>query len=36
MEADAIVAAARAALAHVAIREVKMFGGMGFMKGKNT
>jgi hypothetical protein len=34
MEADAIVAAA--ALAHVAIGEVKMFGGMGFMKGKNT
>jgi hypothetical protein len=36
MEADTIVAAARAALAHAAIRAVKMFGGIGFMKGKNT
>jgi len=31
METDTIVAAVRAALADVAIREVKMFGGVGFM-----
>jgi len=36
MEADAIAAAARAALADVAIRAVEMFGGTGFMKGRDT
>ncbi len=35
MEADAIAAAVRAALADVAIREVKMFGGIGFMLNGN-
>jgi hypothetical protein len=36
MKADAIAAATRAASADAAIRAVKMFGGIGFMKGKNT
>jgi hypothetical protein len=36
MKADAIAAATRAAPADAAIRAVKMFGGIGFMKGKNT
>src|SRR5262249_3422429 len=35
MEADAIAATVRAALADVAIREVKMFGGIGFMLNGN-
>src|SRR5215471_13052754 len=35
MEADHIAAAVRAALADVAIREVKMFGGIGFMLNGN-
>ena len=35
MEADYIAAAVRAALADVAIREVKMFGGIGFMLNDN-
>jgi TfoX/Sxy family transcriptional regulator of competence genes len=35
MEADAIAAAVRAALADVAICEVRMFGGVGFMLNGN-
>ena len=35
MEADHIAAAVRAALADVAIREVMMFGGIGFMLNGN-
>jgi hypothetical protein len=36
MKADAIAAAVRAAPADAAIRAVKTFGGIGFMKRKNT
>jgi hypothetical protein len=35
MKADAIAAAVRVALAGVAVREVKMFGGVGFMLNGN-
>ena len=35
MEADAIAAAVRTALADAATREVKMFGGIGFMLNGN-
>src|SRR5262245_31824250 len=35
MDTDAIAAAVRTALADVAIREVRMFGGIGFMLNGN-
>jgi TfoX/Sxy family transcriptional regulator of competence genes len=36
VDADAIAAAVRAALSDVVIREVKMFGGIGFTLNGNT